>query len=99
MEKVTWSAEADADLADIGSYIAANNPDAAWRVICKIIDQAEVLAKFPKLRPIYRVENGVEVRETLSGNYRIFYTVRNDGEIYILKIWHGARQEPNFGGL
>ena len=99
MEQVSWSAEAEADLAAIGEYIATENPDAAWRVICEIIEQAEFLAKFPKLRPIYRVENGIEIRATRSGKYRMFYTVRANSEIYILKIWHGAREEPDFSRL
>jgi toxin ParE1/3/4 len=99
MEKVSWSSEAEVDLAEIGDYIASENPEAAWRIISDIVEHTEMLANFPKMRPIYCVENSLEIRESLCGKYRIFYTIRNGTEVHILKIWQGARDEPDFTGV
>jgi len=79
MEKVSWSSQAESNLSEIGDYIAIDNPDAAWRTVCEIVDHINLLENFPKLGTLYRVENGKQIYE-----------------VYIIKIWHGARQEPYF---
>ena len=97
MEKVSWSSEAESNLSEIGDYIAVDNPDAAWRTVCEIVDHISLLENFPHLGTPYRVENGKQIYETPSGKYRIFYIIRKpDNEVFIIKIWHGARQEPDF---
>jgi plasmid stabilization system protein ParE len=47
MAKVNWTAEAEGWLRDIHDYIAADNPEAASRVVEGIYSRVELLERFP----------------------------------------------------
>jgi toxin ParE1/3/4 len=93
--KVVWTEPALADLHNICSYIANENPDAAQRVGEDILNHVEVLEAFPFIGPTYPRASSGQVREIVCGKYRIFYRVNEERKLVeILTIWHGARGTP-----
>lgn len=95
--KVIWSDAAIADLHDICSYIAQDNPRAAERVGLGILDHVRILAAFPFIGPAYPRGTPGPLREIVFRPYRIFHDVSEESrQVQILHVWHGARQEPSF---
>ena len=93
--KIIWSDEAIADLNDICSYIARQDPEAALRMGNGIIDHVGILGQFPFIGPTYPRGTRGPLREIVFRSYRIFYDVSEQSHrIDILHVWHGARDEP-----
>jgi len=90
MVSVRWTNEAEDWLSGIHDYISRDNPEAASRVVAGIYEKAQILRDFPNIGYIYkRVEEG-PVRVLLYGHYRIAYLLRDDRNIEILGVFHGA---------
>ena len=89
MAKIAWTEEAQRWLEDIYEYIAADNPDAAARTVQGIYERAQILARFPEIGHRY-LASSRNVRILLYGHYRIAYFVKDDGNIDILGVFHGA---------
>lgn len=89
MARITWTGEAQGWLRDIHDYIAADNPQAAADTVQGIYERAQDLTDFPELGARYWVSSR-HVRVLLYGHYRIAYLVREDGNIDILGVFHGA---------
>ncbi|MFQ5584394.1 MAG: type II toxin-antitoxin system RelE/ParE family toxin [Calditrichia bacterium] len=49
MVEIRWTEEAERWLRDIHDYIAANNPDAAQKVVSGIYEKAQTLSRFPEI--------------------------------------------------
>ncbi len=47
MDDVVWTRRADRNLADIGEYIAHDNPEAAERAVMRIVERVSGLAFYP----------------------------------------------------
>jgi len=95
--KVIWSDQAIADLHELCSYIARDNPEAALRMGQGILDHVEILGRFPFIGPAYPRGAQGPLRQIVFRSYRIFYDVSEDsGRVDILHVWHGAREEPTF---
>lgn len=95
--KVIWSSAALADLEEICSYIAKNDPRAAYRMGQGILDHIRILGTFPMIGPAYPRGARGPLREIVFRSYRIFYDVSEAGRsVEILHVWHGARDEPEF---
>jgi toxin ParE1/3/4 len=77
------------DLVEIGSYIAADNPAAADRLLDKIDETLGLLAEFPGLGRA-REELGRNLRCLPIGKYLLFYITIDDG-IELIRVIHGAR--------
>jgi plasmid stabilization system protein ParE len=90
MAEIRWSLEAQHWLRYIHDYIAADNPDAAARVIAGIYEKAQALRHFPEIGYKYRAEAEGEIRILLYGHYRIAYLLRSTVTIDILGVFHGA---------
>ena len=90
MAEIRWTEEAHRWLRDIHDYIAADNPSAARKVVSGIYEKAQVLCRFPEIGHKYRTEPEGEIRILLYGHYRIAYLLKDDGNIDILGIFHGA---------
>lgn len=89
MAEIVWTREAERWLSDIYEYIASDNPVAAAETIQGIFDRAQVLNDFPESGARYWASPR-HVRILLYGHYRITYLVRDDGDVDILGVFHGA---------
>ena len=65
MAEIRWTKEAHRWLRDIHDYIAADNPDAAHKVVSGIYEKPQVLRRFPEIGHKYRAEAEGEVRVLL----------------------------------
>jgi toxin ParE1/3/4 len=80
---------ARADLREIYSYIASDNPTAAARVLERFYSTFLLLAKEPLIGEV-REDLGDGLRGFVSGNYLIVY--RPSGrQIQIARVIHAAR--------
>lgn len=89
MAEITWTEEAQRWLEDIFEFIAADNPAAAGRTVQGIYERAQVLTTFPEIGHRY-LASSRNVRILLYGHYRIAYFVKDDGNIDIVGVFHGA---------
>lgn len=93
--KIIWSQQACDDLREIVSFIAADNADIAADFGFRIISKVDVLANFPQLGRAVPEENDERIRELIFRPHRIIYQVLAAQQlIAIVRIWHGARGEP-----
>ena len=89
MGRLTWTDESERWLRDIFDYIGRDDPAAAQSVVAGIYEKAQVLRRFPEAG--YRYEaSSRDVRILLYGHYRIAYLVRENKDVDILGIFHGA---------
>jgi plasmid stabilization system protein ParE len=89
MAKINWTEEAQRWLEDIYGYIAGNNPQAAAETVNGIYEQAQTLARFPQMGRRYQASPR-HVRILLHRHYRIAYLIKDDGNIDVLGVFHGA---------
>ena len=68
--KIVWSEAAIADLHDICSYIARDDPRAAQRIDEGVLDHARILGTFPFIGPAYPRGSHGPLREIVFGHYR-----------------------------
>jgi plasmid stabilization system protein ParE len=87
--EIRWTEEAAGWLNDIYDYIAADNPSAAARTVQAIYDRAQDLRRFPEIGQRY-AGSSRHVRILLYEHYRIAYLVKDEGNVDILGVFHGA---------
>jgi toxin ParE1/3/4 len=87
---VLFSHDAEADLADIGAYIGADNTQRAITFVQELRRRCEALAEVPHAFPVLRLRSGVELRRRPYGSYLIFYRVTATA-IIVMRVLHGAR--------
>lgn len=90
--KVEWHPLARADLAQLATYIAADNPGAALRVLEKIGRQIARLSTHPEIGRNGRVKGTRELVVT-GTPYIAAYRITGD-VVTILRLLHGARRWP-----
>ena len=88
--KLRYERGALADLDEIFAYIAADNPEAAARLVAHIEDVAARIATQPFMGEATRKSG---FRRFPVGNYLIVYEVGRD-EVVIHYVRHGARRRP-----
>ena len=82
-----------ADLAEIVSYIARDNPDAARALGNTLLDAALSLAQAPYKGSPYQTLAGI--RKLTLRPFKIFYRVNETRKaVEVLRFWHSARTEP-----
>jgi toxin ParE1/3/4 len=88
---------AEEDLAEIISYIAADNQTAANKIADKIEKSIELLSENPMLGRIPRDEDikYLGYRYIIISDYIVFYTIE-EKIIYIHRILHSARNYKVF---
>ena len=80
---------AQEDLISIYEYIAAENEDAAIRLMETFREKFRLLAQFPKMGR-ERNELSLYLRSFPVGRYLVFYQPTDDG-VEILRVQHSAR--------
>lgn len=96
MAKINWTDEAEKWLRDIYRHIAQDNPRAAERVVAGIYRKAQALADFPEIGYKYRTEPYGDIRILLYGHYRIAYLIKENDEVDILGVFHGALEMDKY---
>lgn len=81
-----FSERALGDLARLKAFVAENDPEAAERVVRKLVESLRALADQPFAG---RSLEDVPVRQWVAGDYVARYVVRGDNEVIIVRIWHG----------
>ncbi len=90
MARLVWTQESRWWLREIYGFIARDSQEAAGRVVRGIYDKAHLLVEFPEMGYSYRRRADRRVRVLLYGRYRIVYEHSQDGDIYVLGVFHGA---------
>jgi len=90
--RVRWLRTALANLEAHAEYIARDNLDAARRVVAAIERSVALLARYPALGRVGRVEGTREL--VVPGTpYIVPYRVRGQ-RVEILRVFHAARKWP-----
>jgi len=90
---IHWRKEAEDDVGEILEYIAQDNISAAYGVYDAIFRQVNLLAEYPELGRIGRV-NGTRELIITGTPYIAAYSIKTD-RIHILRILHGSRKWNN----
>lgn len=91
--KVRWTHQAFLRLAEIEDFIARDNPEAAARLVDRIIDRGAALVDQPLRGRLLPELPGTGLRELILDNYRIVYRVEGD-EVLVLTVFEGHRLLP-----
>ena len=91
--RMEWSAYALADRIAIFDYIEADSPQAAIAVDERILEQVQVLVRFPQSGRKGRVE-GTRELVIIRTPYIVAYRISVD-TVRILRVLHGARRWPD----
>lgn len=86
---VELTAAAEADLEDIGDYIARDNPARALSFVRELARACLDLAAFPEAWPVVPRYQHLGLRRRVHGRYLIFYRIAED-RITVLHILNGA---------
>jgi toxin ParE1/3/4 len=89
MPIVLRGAQAEQDLIEIWSRIAADNPTAADRLLDRIEERWELVATQPRIG-VAREDIGAGIRCVVVGEYLTFYRPIADG-IEVMRVLHGRR--------
>ncbi|MET2832779.1 type II toxin-antitoxin system RelE/ParE family toxin [Mesorhizobium shangrilense] len=91
-KRIRWTQRALRRLDEIGALIGKDSPDAAGRVVARIVSAAEHLAEQPAMGRIGRIRT---TRELVLADipYIIPYHVNGD-TVEILTVMHAAQQWP-----
>ncbi len=93
---ILWTKPAKNDLQDIYDYLAEFDEEAAFRVVTRILDKAEILkAGFTEIgqrEPLLTHKTDV-YRYLVEGNYKIIYRVK--GNRVIIDTVFDVRQNPD----
>jgi len=93
---IQWTQRAENQLDDIFDFIKVENEMAAIRIYNQILDEVEVLTKFPNIAPVEPLleDEPITYRSLLvNRRYKIVYFV-NDELIYIVAVFD-CHQNPN----
>ncbi|HXQ08962.1 MAG TPA: type II toxin-antitoxin system RelE/ParE family toxin [Bradyrhizobium sp.] len=87
---VVLTAEAEADLDQITTYIAEQSIEIALNFVQELREKCESLADTPRGYPLVPRHEHLGIRRRAFGNYLIFYRV-GTSTIEVVHVLHGAR--------
>jgi addiction module RelE/StbE family toxin len=88
--KVVWTEQAWERLLEIETFIARDNPAAAAKLVDKLIERGDALARHPDRGRTVPEIPGAGLRELIVGNYRMVYR-RGSKIVEILTVFEGHR--------
>ena len=93
MARILRTPQADVDLADIWSYVAADNLEAADELVRKFDEMMQRLAENPDIGiPQFQYSENLRCKP-VARQYLIFYEPTSEG-IRVVRFLHGARDWP-----
>ncbi|NQU19968.1 MAG: type II toxin-antitoxin system RelE/ParE family toxin [Candidatus Nealsonbacteria bacterium] len=93
MPQIVRTSRAELDLAEIWTYIAEDNPEAADRLIRRVDERLRLLLVDPTMGEcMEHYRRGL--RATAVGNYVIYYSP-TEGGIEVYRVLHAARQRED----
>lgn len=90
--RIRWTRRALRRLEEIGAYISAHNPNAASKVLNRMVAASDTLANQPEMGRDGRVKGTLELVSP-DVSYVIAYRV-TENSIDILTVVHTARRWP-----
>ena len=87
---VVLTAEAEADIEQIATYLAAQSPQSALKLVRELRVRCASLADAPRGYPLVPRYEHRGIRRRPFGNFLIFYRVGTD-RIEVIHVLHGAR--------
>jgi toxin ParE1/3/4 len=99
MAKIIWTGRSLKDLEEIGEYIAKDSPKYAKLTLEKLIETTRLIEQNPLIGRIVPEVKQKNIREIVTGNYRIIYHLINKDHSYILTIHHSSRLLSNNPGF
>jgi toxin ParE1/3/4 len=91
MVKIVWTKISLQDIKEIYDYIAEDSIRYGVITINKIYQQVQLIKRNPYLARIVPELNEENIREIISGNYRIVFKIIDPKLVHILRIYHSAR--------
>lgn len=88
--KVVWTEQASRRVSEIEEFISRDRPDAAAKLIDKIVDRGDALAKHPDRGRRLPEIPGSGLRELVVDSYRVVYR-RTSNTIEVLTVFEGHR--------
>jgi toxin ParE1/3/4 len=95
MVKVIWTARSLKDLEEIGEYISNDSSKYAKLTLEKLIETAKLIEINQLIGRIVPEVRQKDIREIITGNYRIIYQTKSKEYAYILTIHHSSRLLSN----
>lgn len=87
---VVITAEAEADLEQIATYVSEQSPESALKLIRALRERCDSLLDAPRGYPLVPRYEHLGIRRRPFGRFLIFYRV-DDQRIEVIHIVHGAR--------
>jgi plasmid stabilization system protein ParE len=87
---VHWTSTARRHLRAIQDYIGRDSPFYARRMVARIVDRSEQIARFPESGRIAPEYIRDDVREVFEDPYRIMYRIKKDA-VHVIAVVHSAR--------
>jgi plasmid stabilization system protein ParE len=94
--KVLWTAFAESQLDGIYDYIRIQNPYAAIEVYNDIVDESDILVRFPQIAAIEPLLSEFPERYrsfVVRQNYKVVYYIDDESTIYVVAVFD-CRQNP-----
>jgi toxin ParE1/3/4 len=88
--RVRITAAAEADIEEIGNFIAMDNPLRAESFARELVDRCLGLAEHSERYPVFTTVLGREIRRCPFGRYLIFYSII-DNRVEVDRVFHSAR--------
>lgn len=93
--EVIWTKQALRRVREIVDYIARDNYSAAEKWTADLFQKTDRLVNHPRSGRRVPEYNEPELREIITGNYRVVYRIREKKEaVYIQTVWHGRQNPP-----
>lgn len=90
-KRIRWTLRALRRLDDIGAYIEQDNPDAAARVVARIVTAVDMLSELPATGRAGRIKG---TREVVLADIPYIIPYRVGRDIEIISVMHAHQKWP-----
>ena len=92
MVQIRWLIEAKEDLKEIYEFIGLDSKRFAKHQVQQIKNRTQILKTHPLIGKMVREFEDPNLREIVSGDYRVIHRIVSTKLIHIVLIHHGARE-------